>query len=443
MKRYLILLGALSLILTSCGRTVDDTAQVEDNASSTVKLSTVNETDKYYSADGVELNIDMSQYSGNAKLLTGSDIYLLSYDCGYISGNHPGALIIENEEQLDYVMERYGLALPPDGLTEDELWDYSTAISEPFNDMIAEYPVSDYSYVIEYEEVSCGGYYLKVGALLVDKDSLRFVRTADSKTPDGDEQPEVMGGFCYMAAIPKGVLMNEHYEGWTYPETTDIGDAYYKAAADKDIVIDEKTGVQYVRNQLLISAFADTEKTEIEKIADELNADIVGCIELTGDYQIEFQEEKSLEKLEEIADYINSYPFISNVTLNMVSQSYPDAEGNDNDDNIIPENKESQTVKDGYIAVFHSDEKNMIHETYIYKIDNDAENYGFDYINVVRNRVTESDYADVNITGQGSVQWTDDVFKAAKDNKAYSYVTMPDDEKNYTIDEFMNMFLMN
>lgn len=198
MKRYLIALGVLSLILTSCG--------------------------KHYSADGKKLIIDMSQYSKKAKLLTANDIYLLSYDCGYISGNHPELLIIEEQEQLDYALERYGLALPPDGLPENELWYYDdTAIAEPFNEMIAEYPISDYSYVIEYEEVSCGGYDLKVGALLVDEENLFFVHTADSRTPKEDSsQPAVMGGFCYMAAVPKGTLMNSHYEGWTYPDRDDM-----------------------------------------------------------------------------------------------------------------------------------------------------------------------------------------------------------------------------
>lgn len=192
MKRYLIALGILCLTFTSCS--------------------------KHYSADGTKLRIDMRQYSENAKLLTADDIYLLSYNCGYISGEHPGLLIIEEQEQLDCALEQYGLALPPEGLSEDELWHYNTAISEPFNRMVGEYPITDYSYVIEYDEVGCGDYDLKVGALLVDEDYLHFVYTADSKTPDPRSgHPCVMDGFCYMAAVPKDMLMNNHYEHWTYP----------------------------------------------------------------------------------------------------------------------------------------------------------------------------------------------------------------------------------
>lgn len=220
MKRCLITLILVSLTLTSCGKIANDPVQVEDST----------ETDKYYSADGIELKIDMSQYHETAKLLTADDIYLLSFNCGYISENAYDMLIIENGEQLDCALEQYGLALPPDGLTEGESWYYHTAIAEPFNRMIAEYPISDYSYVIEYHEVGSDGYDLKVGALLVDSDNLHFVYDSDSHTPDpdlGEGFCDVMDGFCYMAAVPKGMLMNEHYAKWTYPETNAIGDIYH------------------------------------------------------------------------------------------------------------------------------------------------------------------------------------------------------------------------
>ena len=204
MKRYLILLSVLILILTSCSKTANDTAQIVDSTTSSAELTAANEVVKYYSADGIELRIDMSQYSENAKLLTADDIYLLSSHCGYISGKQPGLLIIENQEQLDYALERY------------ELISYS---------MITGYPISDYSYVIEYVEEGQGGYDLKVGALLVDEDDLFFVHTADSYSPEADPMimlPDVMDGFCFIAAVPKDTLMNSHYEGWTYPDRNDM-----------------------------------------------------------------------------------------------------------------------------------------------------------------------------------------------------------------------------
>lgn len=97
-------------------------------------------------------------------------------------------------------------------------------------------------------------------------------------------------------------------------------------------------------------------------------------------------------------------------------------------------------LKMDYIAVFNSEESNnIIHRTYIYKIDNGAGNYGFDYINTSINTKNWNE----RIWEQGSVMWTDDVFPIAKANKAYDYVTIPGDETKYTIDEFMARFLMD
>ena len=225
MKRILILLTAAGIILTSCGTTTSDTANnIETATSSSTMDTTKGDTEKHYAANGVELDIDMTDYSDKAKLLTADDIYLLSFNCGYLSGNrHPVRMIVENQDQLNYAGERYGLALSQEGLPEDELWSYHTGISGPFSEMAEKYSINDYSYVIEYDEVSSGGYDLHIGALLVDDDILHFVRTADSKTPDPDSmQPDVMGGFCYMAAVPKDTLMNAHYDNWTYPDKNDM-----------------------------------------------------------------------------------------------------------------------------------------------------------------------------------------------------------------------------
>lgn len=47
------------------------------------------------------------------------------------------------------------------------------------------------------------------------------------------------------------------------------------------------------------------------------------------------------------------------------------------------------------------------------------------------------------VSGRGEVTWTDEVFIVARKNGAYEYVLLPDGNKKYTIDEYMEMFLMN
>ena len=114
---------------------------------------------------------------------------------------------------------------------------------------------------------------------------------------------------------------------------------------------------------------------------------------------------------------------------------------------IIYINKNKTTngrIPDGYIAIFHGGAGEITYETYIYKKDNGHANSGFDYINVTNTTVSwGSSECNSKITKRGSVQWTDNVFEVAKENGAYSYVTLPNSDKTYTIEQYMGMFLMN
>ncbi len=107
-------------------------------------------------------------------------------------------------------------------------------------------------------------------------------------------------------------------------------------------------------------------------------------------------------------------------------------------------NNKSSDIKEDYIAIFHGGSGEVIYETYIYKIDNGKANYGFRYINVTS---TTQSYGSSHwirkITGKGEFDWTDGAFGVARENGAYSYVTIPNSNERYTIEEFQRMFLMN
>lgn len=111
---------------------------------------------------------------------------------------------------------------------------------------------------------------------------------------------------------------------------------------------------------------------------------------------------------------------------------------------INKSNKVSYSVPDGYIAIFHGGTGEVVFETYIYKQDNGQANSGFDYINVTKTTTSwgSPDWK-AKVTKRGSVQWTDDVFEVAKQNNAYSYVTLPNGDKTYTIERYREMFMMN
>lgn len=133
-------------------------------------------------------------------------------------------------------------------------------------------------------------------------------------------------GLLY-AYIPQRFLTEESYEGWITPQTDetaeDIGESYIKEVTEDDVVFDEQTGLIYVRNQVLISAELNVDKAVIEALAESLDAEIVGYLELMNDYQLEFKEDKTLEELEKIIDSLMELPEVSYASLNYVVESEP------------------------------------------------------------------------------------------------------------------------
>lgn len=113
-------------------------------------------------------------------------------------------------------------------------------------------------------------------------------------------------------------------------------------------------------------------------------------------------------------------------------------------ENVNNSKTDSDKIPDGYIAVFHGGSGEITYETYIYKIDNKQANYGFKYINVTSTTKSwGSTEWDHKIIDKGEFSWTDLAFDVAKKNGAYSYVTLPNDNETYTIEEFQRMFILN
>ena len=109
---------------------------------------------------------------------------------------------------------------------------------------------------------------------------------------------------------------------------------------------------------------------------------------------------------------------------------------------IFVVSRNSKNIPDGYIAVFHGGVGEITYQTYIYRNNNEFN--GYKYINETCNTVRYgSPEWKCKITDRGKFEWTDEAFKIAKKNGAYSYVTRPNDEKTYTIEEFKKIFHMN
>ena len=94
-----------------------------------------------------------------------------------------------------------------------------------------------------------------------------------------------------------------------------------------------------------------------------------------------------------------------------------------------------KSLSEDAIAIFH--DSNDINRTYIYKEDNGQANMGFRYINAIGHGKS------YKIFSTGVFDFTDGAFKIAKEHGAYNYVTVPGNQRKYSIEEFQSMFIMN
>ncbi len=151
---------------------------------------------------------------------TPDDFYMECLNVGYIAGMR-GALMISDREQLEYAKVRYPLSIHEDA-DEQERWLLSNPLTEPFEEMTEKYPVEEYTYLLEYISES-GGDPVKIGGLIIDGDRMYFYPADDGRSYDSSERrPDVCTYYCYIAAVPKGLLPDRSYSGWILPDANDM-----------------------------------------------------------------------------------------------------------------------------------------------------------------------------------------------------------------------------
>ena len=113
----------------------------------------------------------------------------------------------------------------------------------------------------------------------------------------------------------------KHFIKDTDQEPYDEGKDHIKEHTKEDIVFDQKSGIRYVKNQLLVSIKMGTPdaRQKMEEICKEIDAEIVGALETTKDYQIEFKHDMTYDDLMKVSNELKEkYYFISDVFLNTV-----------------------------------------------------------------------------------------------------------------------------
>ena len=95
---------------------------------------------------------------------------------------------------------------------------------------------------------------------------------------------------------------------------SDEFEAYYSEVSDEDIQVDEEAN--FVDSQLLLTVADGVPKDEIENMIKANDGSVVGYISITNDYQIEFNDGKTLDELNAIVEEWESNENIEAVTLN-------------------------------------------------------------------------------------------------------------------------------
>lgn len=91
---------------------------------------------------------------------------------------------------------------------------------------------------------------------------------------------------------------------------------YFDYPQSENVVSDEKSGEQYVNNEILISAAKEAKYSDIESLVKEYDGTIIGYIEEFGEYQVRIETTHSREELLGIADKLSESTYVDSASLN-------------------------------------------------------------------------------------------------------------------------------
>lgn len=102
------------------------------------------------------------------------------------------------------------------------------------------------------------------------------------------------------------------------PDNDDYGKLYYNPVDDNHIIEDDME--RFIDNEILIVVNDGVTKNQVQQLSEKYNAEIVGEIEVTGDYQLRFSDISSKEDLDNALQLILKEDIIAEATLNYVAE---------------------------------------------------------------------------------------------------------------------------
>ncbi len=108
-----------------------------------------------------------------------------------------------------------------------------------------------------------------------------------------------------------------------------VGKMYFKDLTSEDDIICDSDGNRYFKNQILVTACDGVSFDTINDLVHSMDAEIVGYIELTNDYQIEFNYNISLKEINNIINELKNNAIIEFISLNIINDIIYDSIPND------------------------------------------------------------------------------------------------------------------
>lgn len=113
-------------------------------------------------------------------------------------------------------------------------------------------------------------------------------------------------------------------------DENNVGEIYC-AAVDLEHIGKTENGCMYADNEVLLVATEGTSYKEIEKLAKKYDAEIVGWIEQTGDYQLKFSESYTMEEIDGIAQELEAEKDVDSASVNYIAEMSDTADTEERD----------------------------------------------------------------------------------------------------------------
>lgn len=115
---------------------------------------------------------------------------------------------------------------------------------------------------------------------------------------ENEAEPIITNVIMSSVQIKNSISSDKNNDGNIIDDSDNlVGKMYFKDLSSEDDLIYDLDGNCYFKNQILLTAYDGVSFETVSALADSVNARIVGYIELTNDYQIEFNYDMSIDEL--------------------------------------------------------------------------------------------------------------------------------------------------